>query len=98
MNCSRTIEDRWNKGKFVKEYEECDDHQTMENWDKNLELGMEKIFEVRKLYSTSVKIAFFFCDGPWHALSSHLAKSAVSGHVQYNIKRSTRTVKRALEM
>lgn len=47
----KDIEDRWNKGKFGKEYEECDDHQTMENWDKNLELGMEKIFEVRKLYN-----------------------------------------------
>ena len=30
---------------------------------------------------------FFFCDGPWHALSSHLAKSAVSGHAQYTKQR-----------
>ena len=37
-----------------------------------------------ELYSTSVKIALFFCDASWHASSSHLAKSAVSGHAQYN--------------
>ena len=38
-------------------------------------------------YSTSVKIALFFCGGPWHTLSSHLAKSAVSGHAQYTYSR-----------
>ena len=31
-----------------------------------------------------LKLRFFFCDGPWHAPSSHLAKSAVSVHAQYN--------------
>ena len=35
------------------------------------------------VYSTSVKIALFSAMVPWHALSSHLAKSAVSGHAQY---------------
>ena len=34
-------------------------------------------------YSTPVKIALFYAVVPWHALSSHLAKSAVSGHAQY---------------
>ena len=37
-----------------------------------------------EIYSTSVKIAFFSATVPWHALSSHLAKSAVSGHAQYS--------------
>ena len=37
----------------------------------------------RLLYSTSVKIELFSAMVPWHALSSHLAKSAVSGHAQY---------------
>ena len=30
-----------------------------------------------------VKIALFSATVPWHALSSHLAKSAISGHAQY---------------
>lgn len=47
----RHIEDRWNKGKFGKEYEECDDIRAKRNWDKQLGLGRQKIFEVRKLYN-----------------------------------------------
>jgi len=47
----RDIEDRWNKGKFGKEYEECDDIQAKRRWDKQLGLGRQKLFEVRKLYN-----------------------------------------------
>jgi stage V sporulation protein R len=54
------IEERWNKGRFGKEWEECDDLDTKENWDKELGLGREKIFEVRKLYSDIGFIDEFF--------------------------------------
>lgn len=47
----RDIEDRWNKGKFGKDYEECDDIEEKRNWDRKLGLGREKIFEVRRLYN-----------------------------------------------
>lgn len=47
----KDIEDRWNRGRFGKEYEECDDLRAKDRWDKKLNLGMEKIFEVRKLYN-----------------------------------------------
>ncbi len=47
----RDIEDRWNKGKFGKEYNDCQDMNEKKNWDKKLGLGREKIFEVRKLYN-----------------------------------------------
>lgn len=47
----RDIEDRWNKGKFGKEYEECDDIRLKRTWDKQLGLGRQKIFEVRRLYN-----------------------------------------------
>lgn len=47
----RDIEDRWNKGKFGKEYDECDDVTAKKNWDKKLGLGRQKIFEVRKLHN-----------------------------------------------
>lgn len=47
----RDIEERWDKGKFGKEYEECKDMMVKKNWDKKLGLGREKIFEVRKIYN-----------------------------------------------
>ena len=47
----RNIEDRWNKGRFGKEYDECDDLRARRAWDKKLGLGRQKIFEVRKHYN-----------------------------------------------
>jgi stage V sporulation protein R len=47
----RDIEDRWNKGRFGSEYEQCDDRREQANWDRKLGLGREKIFEVRKIYN-----------------------------------------------
>jgi stage V sporulation protein R len=47
----RDIEERWNKGKFGKEYEECDDIAEKRNWDRQLGLGRQKIFEIRRLYN-----------------------------------------------
>ncbi len=55
----RDIEDRWNKGKFGKEYEACEDYQTRRNWDKKLGLGMQKIFEVRRMYNDVMFIDAF---------------------------------------
>jgi stage V sporulation protein R len=47
----RDIEDRWNKGRFGKEYEECDDLATRRAWDTGLMDGRRKIFEVRRIYN-----------------------------------------------
>jgi stage V sporulation protein R len=47
----RDIEDRWNKGRFGKEYDECSSMVEKAKWDRQLGLGRQKIFEVRKLYS-----------------------------------------------
>jgi stage V sporulation protein R len=45
----RDIEDRWNRGKFGKEYDECDDMVKKARWDTKLNLGRQKIFEVRRV-------------------------------------------------
>lgn len=45
----RDIEDRWNRGAFGKEYDECENIQEKAAWDKKLGLGRQKIFEVRKV-------------------------------------------------
>jgi stage V sporulation protein R len=47
----RDIEDRWNRGAFGKEYDECDDYVTRQRWDHQAGLGREKIFEVRKIHN-----------------------------------------------
>ena len=47
----RDIEDRWNRGAFGPEYEVCEDLQTRGQWDLELGLGKEKIFEVRQVYN-----------------------------------------------
>jgi len=46
----KNIEERWNKGLFGKEYDECSSMVEKLHWDKKLGLGRKKIFEVRKLY------------------------------------------------
>ena len=45
------IEERWNKGQFGKEWDDCDDFAVKKRWDKQTGLGREKIFQVRKLYN-----------------------------------------------
>ena len=47
----RYIEDKWNRGRFGKDYDECADLERKRRWDKHLGLGRQKIFEVRRLYS-----------------------------------------------
>ncbi len=45
----RDIEDRWNSGRFGKEWEECDDAELRANWNRDVGKGREKIFEVRRV-------------------------------------------------
>jgi stage V sporulation protein R len=59
MELFRDIEDRWNKGKFGKEYDECDDLEVKRRWDRKLGLGRQKIFEVRKIYNDVMFIDAF---------------------------------------
>jgi stage V sporulation protein R len=47
----RDIEERWNTGRFGPEFDACDDLDTKEKWDKQLGLGREKIFEVRRIHN-----------------------------------------------
>lgn len=47
----RNIEERWNKGQFGKEWDECDDLTAKKNWNRDTGRGREKIFEVRKHYN-----------------------------------------------
>ena len=44
----RHIEDRWNRGRFGRDFESCDDMAERAHWDTQTGLGEEKIFEVRR--------------------------------------------------
>ena len=56
----RNIEERWNKGQFGKEWDECDSMEQKRNWDRRTGLGRERIFEVRKLYNDITFLDEFF--------------------------------------
>ena len=47
----RDIEERWNTGRFGKEWEECQRMEDRQRWDRKLGLGRKKIFQVRASYN-----------------------------------------------
>jgi len=49
----RSIEERWNKGQFGREYDECDDLATRRNWDKKLGLGRRRFSKCAASTTTS---------------------------------------------
>ncbi len=55
----KDIEKRWDKGQFGSDWLECDDLLEKVNWDKNLGLGKEKIFEVRRDFNDVMFIDHF---------------------------------------
>jgi stage V sporulation protein R len=62
----RDIERRWNKGQFGPEWEACDSMAERVRWDRDLGLGRDKIFEVRRIHSDATFLDEFltpeFCD------------------------------------
>ncbi len=55
------IEERWNKGRFGRDWEECDPLERP-HFDLKLGLGREKIFEVRRFYNDVTFIEEFFTE------------------------------------
>jgi stage V sporulation protein R len=62
----RDIERRWDRGQFGPEWESCEDMATRSNWDRQLGLGQEKIFEVRRIHCDATFLDEFltpeFCE------------------------------------
>ncbi len=56
------IEDRWNKGQFGREWDECQDPRKKEAWDLKLGQGKEKIFSVSCSYSDRFFIEHFLTE------------------------------------
>jgi stage V sporulation protein R len=47
----RDIEDRWNRGAFGKDYDECDDYDVRRDWNTDAGLGRDTIFQVRRIHN-----------------------------------------------
>jgi stage V sporulation protein R len=47
----RDIEDRWNRGRFGRDYDECDDLTAKRTWNTHAGQGRQKIFEVRRIHN-----------------------------------------------
>jgi len=58
----RDIEERWDKGRFGKEWDECDDMVAKSRWDRKLGLGRQKIFEVRRVCNDVTFLDEFLTD------------------------------------
>ncbi len=58
----KDIEERWNKGQFGRDWEECEDHEEKMRWDIGLMQGREKIFEVRKIHNDVTFIDTFLTE------------------------------------
>lgn len=58
----KDIRERWDKGRFGSEWDECTDIRIKEKWDKGTGLGKEKIFEVRKFYDDFTLLHEFFTE------------------------------------
>ncbi len=58
----RHIEERWDKGRFGREWNDCQNSDERRTWDKRLGLGRKKIFEVRRLYNDVTFIDEFFTE------------------------------------
>lgn len=56
----RDIEDRWNRGQFGQEWDQCANMADRANWNRKLGLGRQKIFDVRKIYNDVTFIDEFF--------------------------------------
>jgi stage V sporulation protein R len=56
----RHIEERWDRGRCGKDYEECTDAAARASWDTAAGMGLEKLFEVRRCYNDITFIDEFF--------------------------------------
>ena len=56
------IKERWDKGRFGRDWELCTDPQKKKKWDTKANLGTEKIFEVRRTYNDVTFLAEFFTE------------------------------------
>jgi len=92
------IEDRWNKGRFGKEWEGCEDPKKREDWDLGLGKGREEIFEVRRRFTDRFFVEEFLTEELVEELNLYLYEGRQEhGEIQYVIRdRDWRQIKSLL--
>jgi stage V sporulation protein R len=73
----RHIEERWDKGRFGREWDECTDLAQRASWNHRTGLGRQKIFEVRSLYNDVTFLDEFLT--PEFVLEQRLFRFGYSG-------------------
>ena len=58
----RDIEERWNRGQFGPEWDDCEDMAARGAWNRDVGLGREKIFEVRRIHNDLTFIDTFLTE------------------------------------
>jgi stage V sporulation protein R len=58
----RDIEERWDRGQFGREYDECTDEERKKTWDTKAMLGRQKIFDVRRTHNDVTFIDAFLTE------------------------------------
>lgn len=93
-----SIEERWNKGQFGREWEQCEDPVKKEAWDLGLGQGREKIFEVRRSYGDRFFIEHFLTEKLVDELQLYLYEGRLGiGEIKYVIsKKDWQGIKRLL--
>ncbi len=66
------IKERWDTGKFGKEWRECEDTFERRNWNTGLNKGMDKIFSIRRVYSDRMLLEHFLTDELVHDLELYI--------------------------
>ncbi len=92
------IEERWNKGRFGRRWEECEDPRERERWDRGLGQGRTKMLEVRRGYTDRFFIEAFLTEELVDRLELYLYQGRnLNGEIQYAIEdRDWRAVKHML--
>jgi stage V sporulation protein R len=92
----KDIEDRWNKGKFGKEYDDCEDWEKRRNWDRHAGMGREKIFDTRRIHNDITFIDAFFTEDFCYEHRYFAYDANEEGDGPESVDRNWRNVKQSL--
>ena len=83
------IEERWNKGRFGRDYEECENPVKKAYWDTKTNQGKKKISQVMACYSDRMIIEEFFTDEFIREMELYIYEEKLNestGEIKYLIK------------
>ncbi len=69
------IEERWNKGRFGRDWDDCRQAAVRDSWDTGLGEGRQKVFEVRRTHTDRFFVEEFLTERLVHDLRLYLYKA-----------------------